>query len=298
MSEINDGDQSLDLTVLLPCYNEEAAIPTVIREVREALRTWPGRYEILVVDDASRDGTAALAREQGARVVERVENGGSGAARKSGLRSARGALVAMLDADGSYVAAHLPELLAYFPGYDQVNGARTSEQGTIRVLRRGAKWVIRKLAEWVSGKRIADLNTGMKVFKRDVMLRYLWVIPDGFSCVTSMTLAFLCNGHPVKYVPVEYRPRIGDSKFHVVKDTAAYLFTVFRIVMYFRPLRVFFPMSLLIGAPALVKGWYDWAWSSKHTLQESDIIMVIVMFAVLIVGLLAELIVAQRREPL
>lgn len=93
-------------------------------------------------------------------------------------------------------------------------------------------------------------------------------------------------------------PRIGDSKFHVVKDTAAYLFTVFRIVMYFRPLRVFFPMSLLIGAPALVKGWYDWAWSSKHTLQESDIIMVIVMFAVLIVGLLAELIVAQRREPL
>jgi hypothetical protein len=132
------------------------------------------------------------------------------------------------------------------------------------------------------------------VFKRDVMMRYLWVLPEGFSCVTSMTLAFLCNGHPVKYVPVNYRKRIGSSKFHPVNDTARYFSTVVRMIMYFRPLRVFFPIALVVGAFALVKGLFDWL-SPKHTLQESDIILALAALMTLVIGLLADLIVAQRR---
>jgi polyisoprenyl-phosphate glycosyltransferase len=294
--ERNDGGAELDLTILLPCYNEEDAIAPVIAEVREALRAWPGSYEILVVDDASTDATLANARKAGVRIVRRIENGGAGAARKTGLREARGRLVGMIDADGTYVPRHFPELLAHFPDYDQVNGARTSEQGTLKLLRAPAKWLIRRLAAWVSGKRIPDLNTGMKFFKRDLMLRYLWVVPDGFSCVTSMTLAFLCNGHPVKYVPVEYRKRIGTSKFSPIKDTALYGLTVFRIVMYFRPLRVFFPMAAVLALLTFAKGWYDFAISAKGTLQESDIILAFGVLAILVVGLLADLIVAQRRE--
>lgn len=298
MPEILQGHEPLDLSIILPAYNEENAIQSVISEVRKAMSMWPGTWEILVVDDASTDGTAKFAEEEGVKVVQRVENGGSGAARKTGTREARGALVAMLDVDGTYDASHLPELLSYFPAYDQVNGARTSEQGTVKVLRTPAKWVIRKLAEWISGKRIPDLNTGMKIFKRDVMLRYFWVIPDGFSCVTSMTLAFLCNGHPVKYVPINYRKRIGRSKFHPLKDTANYLFTIFRIIMYFRPLRVFLPLALGIGSVTVAKGTYDWYVSPKHTLQESDIVLAAVTLMVFVIGLLADLIVAQRREPI
>jgi glycosyltransferase involved in cell wall biosynthesis len=294
MAEVRDGGP-VDLSVVLPCFNEEQAVVQVIREVREGLATWPGLYEILVVDDASSDASAERASAEGVRVFRRVENGGSGSARKTGVIEARGAIVAMLDADGTYDAGALPAMLGHFPGYDQVNGARTSEQGTLKPMRVAAKWSIRKLAEWISGKRIPDLNTGLKAFKRDVMLRYLWVLPEGFSCVTSMSLAFLCNGHPVKYVPVTYRKRIGRSKFHPIRDTARYASTMLRMIMYFRPLRVFFPIAVAIGAVALVKGFYDWKLSPRHTLQESDIILAVAALMTLVIGLLADLIVAQRR---
>jgi hypothetical protein len=135
----------------------------------------------------------------------------------------------------------------------------------------------------------------MKVFKKDVMERYLWVLPEGFSCVTSMTLAFLCNGHPVRWVPVEYRKRIGRSKFHPLKDSARYLATVFRMVMYFRPLRIFGPLAALLGLAALGKGVWDWRFSPARTLQESDVVLATAALVTLVVGLLADLIVAQRR---
>src|SRR5687767_4249629 len=273
--------ESLDLTVLLPSYNEQEAIVPVIDEIRQALRDWPGTWEILVVDDASADQTAARARAQGVRVIRRPENGGSGASRKTGTRAARGRLVAMLDADGTYVPSYLPEILGYFPDYDQVNGARTSEQGTLKALRFSAKLLIRKLAEWISGKRIPDLNTGMKVYKRDLMLRYLWCMPDGFSCVTSMTLAFLCNGHPVKYVSVDYRKRIGQSKFHPVKDAAKYFSTVLRIIMYFRPLRVFWPLSLFVMALTLLSASFHTYRQGRLALADADVILAVTSLMVL-----------------
>jgi glycosyltransferase involved in cell wall biosynthesis len=290
-------DQSeLDLTVLLPSYNEQEAIVPVIQEIRQSLRDWPGTWEILVVDDASADQTAQRARAQNVRVIRRPENGGSGASRKTGTRAARGKLIAMLDADGTYVPSYLPQLLSYFPDYDQVNGARTSEQGTLKALRFSAKLLIRKLAEWISGKRIPDLNTGMKVYKRDLMLRYLWCMPDGFSCVTSMTLAFLCNGHPVKYVSVDYRKRIGKSKFHPVKDAAKYASTMVRIIMYFRPLRVFFPMSLFVIGVAMLTTVYHSMHKHHLGIEDTEVILSVTALVVLVIGLLADLIVAQRRD--
>ena len=286
----------LDLTVLLPSYNEEEAIGPVIREIRDALSQWPGTYEILVVDDASTDQTAQRAVAEGVRVLRRPENGGSGASRKTGTRAAKGRIVAMLDADGTYVAGDLPQLLSYFPDYDQVNGARTSEQGTHKALRFGAKLIIRKLAEFISGKRIPDLNTGMKLYKRDLMLQYLWCMPDGFSCVTSMTLAFLCNGHPVKYVSVDYRKRIGTSKFHPVKDAAKYFATMLRIIMYFRPLRVFWPLSLFVMLLTLISASYHTWNKGRLALEDADVILAVTSLMVLVIGLLADLIVAQRRH--
>jgi glycosyltransferase involved in cell wall biosynthesis len=296
MSEVGAGSEApVDLSVVLPAFEEEAAVRVVVDEVRAALSGWPGAFEILVVDDASADRTAEVAEKTGARVVRRPENGGSGAARKTGILAARGGWIAMLDADGTYVASHLPELLSHLPLWDQVNGARVREAGTLRALRIPAKWAIRKLAEWISGRRIPDLNTGMKVFKKDLMERYLWVLPEGFSCVTSMTLAFLCNGHAVRWVPVEYRRRIGRSKFHPLKDSARYVATVFRMVMYFRPLRIFGPLAALLGLAAVAKGFYDWRVSDARTLQESDIILATASLVTLVVGLLADLVVAQRR---
>lgn len=289
------------LSILLPTYNEERAIVPVLEEIVAALAEEGLQYEILIVDDASTDATVERAEEFArqcwqcaVRIIRRPINGGAGAARKTGVRAAQGEIVLMLDADGTYPAATIPEMLRHFPVYDQVNGARTSEQGTWPWLRRPAKWFIRKLACYLTGVNIPDLNTGLKAFKREAMLPWLWVVPDGFSCVTTMTLAFLTNGRPVKYVPTPYRRRIGVSKFHPIKDTLAYLSTVIRIVLYFRPLKVFLPLSALMIALGFAKSAASLTWTG--TLQESDIIVFLAGFMTCMLGMLAEVIVAQHRR--
>ncbi len=289
------------LTVLLPAYNEQGAIEQVLEEVVEALSDEPVRYEIVVVDDGSTDGTAELAEQFArscwqcpVRVVRCPENRGAGAARKVGIRHARGEIVVMLDADGTYPASAIPKLLGHFPSYDQVNGARTSEQGALPWLRRPAKWLIRRLACYLTGHHIPDLNTGLKAFKRETMLRWLWVVPDGFSCVTTMTLAFLTNGYAVKYVPTDYRPRIGRSKFHPLRDTLSYLATVLRMVLYFRPLKVFLPLSGLVIAGGAAKSVLSFLLTGS--MQESDIVILVAGFITCMLGLLAEVIVAHHRR--
>jgi glycosyltransferase involved in cell wall biosynthesis len=289
------------LTVLLPAYNECLAIQRVLGEITAALADENLSYEIVVVDDGSTDGTAELAEDFArqcwqcpVRVVRSPERRGAGAARKRGIRHARGEIVVMLDADGTYPAESIAELLRWFPAYDQVNGARTSEQGTLPWLRRPAKWFIRKLACYLTGHRIPDLNTGLKAFKRELMLDWLWVVPDGFSCVTTMTLAFLTNGYAVKYVPTPYRPRIGRSKFHPFKDTASYLATVVRMVLYFRPLKVFLPLAGLVIAAGIASSTLSFALTGS--MQESDIVILTAGFMTCMFGLLAEVIVAHHRH--
>lgn len=254
-------------------------------------------YEILVVNDRSTDATAVQAIQAGARVVTHALNLGSGAARRTGIREARGEIIVMLDADGTYDPKSIPEMLSYFPEYDQVNGARTSEQGTLRPLRAAAKGFIRYLGMYLSGRYIPDLNTGLKAFKRSVMMEYLWVLPDGFSCVTTMTLAFLTNGHPVKYIPTPYyRRKAGKSKFHPLSDTASYISTVVRVSTYFRPLRVYGPLALITFLVGVAKSYYDFFVHAKHSLEESDIILICTAILLAAIGLLADLIVAQRRR--
>ncbi len=289
------------LTVLLPAYNEDEAIVPVLEEIVSALADEPYVYEILVVDDGSTDRTAELVERFAAecwsaqvRLVRCPLRRGAGAARKVGVREARGEVILMLDADGSYDAACIPQLMEYFPAYDQVNGARTSEQGTHPWLRGAAKWLIRRLACYLTGHRIPDLNTGLKAFKREAMLPWMWVIPDGFSCVTTMTLAHLTNGYAVKYVPVPYRKRIGRSKFHPVKDTLSYLSTVVRIVLYFRPLKVFIPLAAILLVGGTLKSW--WSFHSTGSMQESDIVVLVAGFMTCMLGLLAEVIVAHHRR--
>ena len=294
-------DEPLQVSVLLPAFNEGAAIAGVLREVVAVMSETPYTFEVLIVDDASTDDTAARAEQcaiderwTNVRVVRRANNGGAGAARKTGVRAARGAWIVMLDADGTYPAATIPRLLAHLPQFNQVNGARTSEQGTLPWLRRPAKWLIRQLACYLTGHAIPDLNTGLKAFRRDVMLDWLWVVPDGFSCVTTMTLAFLTNGYAVKYVPTEYRRRIGRSKFHPVKDTLAYLTTVLRIVLYFRPLKIFGPLAAAVVALGVLKSLASWQFTGS--MQESDVVLLTAGFMTGMFGLLAEVVVAHHRR--
>src|SRR5690606_32486069 len=130
-----------------------------------------------------------------------------------------------------YPNDRIPELVAELSGYDQVVGARTSEEGTAKLLRKPAKWFVRMLASYLTRTNIPDLNSGFRAFRRDVATQFLYLLPRGFSCVTTLTMAFLSNGYSVKYVPIEYKSRAGRSKFHWLADTRRYILQVVRMVL-------------------------------------------------------------------
>jgi len=285
------------VSIILPAYNEEEAMGSIIQGIKEVMNKSRYCYEIIVVDDASDDGTAQIAKDMRVSLIQHMEHKGSGASRKTGILRSKGELIVMLDADGTYPIQDIPKLLDFLPKYDQVIGARKGEKGRYRFLRSSAKWAIRRLASFLAGKKIPDLNSGLRAFKKEIMLKYLYLIPDGFSCVTTMTLAFLCNGYSIKYLPIDYYRRIGKSKFHPIRDSYNYLLTVIRMVMYFNPLKVFFSLGFTLFALGLLKSFYDFFFIVGR-LQLSDIIILLSAVLIGMLGLLADLIVIQgKRRP-
>jgi polyisoprenyl-phosphate glycosyltransferase len=224
-------------------------------------------------------------------------NGGSGTARRIGSNEARGEIVVWTDADMTYPNERIPEFVAMLedPTYDQVVGARRSEEGTHKILRVPAKWVIRKLAEKLTNSAIPDLNSGLRAFRREVSLPYLRLLPPGFSCVTTITLAFLSNQHDIRYVPIDYAKRAGTSKFHFVKDAYRYILQVLRMVMYFNPLKVLMPPALFLLTLGLLKGVFDMV---VHPVRFSvnTVLIFITGLVIAALALLADLIVRSRSE--
>jgi glycosyltransferase involved in cell wall biosynthesis len=253
------------VTIILPCYNEEGHVVAEVERIARAMDGSGYSYELLAIDDGSTDQTLAKLHEAASRfpqleIIPMPRNGGSGVVRRIGTQRARGEIVAWTDADMTYPNERIPELVQVLekdPMVDQVVGARTSEQGTYKLLRVPAKWLIRKFAERLSGRRIPDLNSGMRAFRREVALPYLRLLPPGFSCVTTITLAFLSNNHEIQYVPIEYAQRAGSSKFKFVSDAYRYILQILRMIMYFNPLKVLMPLALTLLGVGALKAVYD-----------------------------------------
>jgi polyisoprenyl-phosphate glycosyltransferase len=224
--------------------------------------------------------------------------GGAGTVRRFGTQQARGEIVVWTDADMTYPNDRIPELVQMLEKeatLDQVVGARTSEEGTHKYLRVPAKWFIRKLAERLTNSQIPDLNSGLRAFRRKVALPYLRLLPPGFSCVTTITIAFLSNQHDVRYIPIEYAKRAGTSKFRFVRDAYRYILQVLRMVMYFNPLKVLMPLALFLIGLGIAKGIYDMV---VHPLLFA-VNTVLIFVSGLIIGslaLLADLIVRSRGD--
>lgn len=217
---LSSSPAELDVTVVLPVHNEAGHLDAELARIRTSLEASGYSWEIIVVDDASTDGSVDnLVPGNGIRLIRQRVNQGSGGSRRVGTEAARGAVVVWTDADMTYPNDRIAELVGQLEGADQVVGARTTEEGTHKVLRTAAKWLIRRLAQYLASTEIPDLNSGYRAFRRDVAWQYTHLLPKGFSCVTTLTMAFLTNGYTVRYVEIEYRERAGESKFHWYRDT-------------------------------------------------------------------------------
>ncbi len=288
-------DEDLDVTVVLPVYNEKGHLRAEIDRIRAALEASPYSFEILVIDDGSSDGSEVeLPTIPGIRLIRHATNRGSGAARRTGTTAARGRVVVWTDVDMTYPNDEIPQLVKELEGFDHVVGARRTEEGTVRFARVPAKWFIRKLASYLTDTDIKDLNSGLRAFRRDVAMQYVHHLPAGFSCVTTLTMSFLSNGYSVKYVPIDYFPRAGTSKFHWWKDTKRYLLQVVRMTLSYNPLKVFMPVGVLLLVLGLAKLGIDWS-QRDFRLAANTLLIFLAALQAITVGLLADLIVRATK---
>ena len=282
--------KSCQVTVIIPTFNEERTIAEDIDVIVKAMEKSDYQYEIIVVDDGSADKTAQIIKaKKEVKLIQHSYNRGVGAARKTGILKARGEIIVMTDGDGTYPNQDIPKLLNYIKNYDMVVGARVGKNVTWPLIRRPARWFIRKLASYLIATKIPDLNSGLRAFKKDLARKFFAILPDGHSWVSTITLAFLANGYTIKYVPIDYYKRKGKSTIHPVKDTYNFILLVVRTVMYFNPLRIFLPLTGIVLSIAIVRTVYDA--TALHRIKESDIMLFLTGLIIGMLGLLADLMV-------
>lgn len=295
MTDANLDPGAVDVSVVIPVFNEAGHVVDEIKRIRAGLERSPYRFEIIVVDDGSTDGsTEQVASQEDVRLIRFRRNRGTGSARKAGTLAAHGDVVVWTDADMTYPNEEIPRLVEQLDGWDQVVGARTSEHGTARALRVPAKWFMRTLASYLTETKIPDLNSGFRAFRRSVGEQFLHLLPAGFSCVSTMTLAFLANGYGVRHVPIDYAVRSGRSKFHWWADSKRYFTQVIRMVMTYSPLRVFMPVGLFLTAIGLAKLAYDLV-DHPYRVATDTLLVLFAALQVVVVGLLADLVVRLNR---
>ncbi len=284
---------ALDLAIVIPAYNERDGVGATVDRVRDALKASAITWEVVVVDDGSGDGTGSEAEAHGARVITQVENQGYGAALKAGIAGSDAALIAIIDADGTYPPEAIPRLVELAANADMVVGARAMQDRSIPVERRPGKWLLVKLASYLSEREIPDLNSGLRVMRRTIVERFLHILPSGFSFTTTITLALLSTGHRVAYEPIACEPRIGASKLRAT-DFMGFVMLVLRTIVLFNPLRVFLPLGTLLFVAGLGKFVYDVAlWN----LSESAVMAFLAAIIVWSVGLLADMIARLQLRP-
>ena len=280
------------VSIVIPAFNEEDGIKRVLSELVKCLIDNGLEYEIIVVNDGSYDNTGSIASSiSGIRVVTHDKNRGYGASLKTGIRYAKYENICITDADGTYPNERIPKLVAMFEkgNFDMVIGARIGKNVKIPLIRRPAKWSISKLANYLTDTKIPDLNSGLRVMKKDVVKKYLNILPDGFSFTSTITMAMLTNGYRVKYVPIDYFERKGKSKIRPIYDTLNFIQLIIRTSLYFNPLKVFVPLSLFLASFAFFVLFGSWAFAGK-TMDVTFGVILMTSVMVLVIGMLADLV--------
>jgi glycosyltransferase involved in cell wall biosynthesis len=286
----------MDVSIVIPAYNEEQGVGPVVEELRGVLAQHGIRAEIIVVDDGSADGTAQAAAAAGARVLRHRSNRGYGAALKSGITAAANEYVVITDADGTYPSQYLPEIIRRLETADMVVGARIGKNVKIPLVRRPAKWLLNRLANYMTNARIPDLNSGLRAFRRRLAMQYFSILPDQFSWTTTITLAMHCDKYAVAYIPIDYRARRGRSKI-VPWDAGSFAILILRTAMLFRPLRIFIPVVMLCLLYGFVKMTVDMI--RDPNISASALLAFVSALIILLIGMLGDALAARlgRMNP-
>lgn len=284
LSEPRDSASAAGFSVVIPAFNEEDGIVPALQELKEVLRAEMRPYEIIVVDDGSTDRTADRARSEDVVVIQAPVNRGYGASLKTGIRAARYDILVITDADGTYPPESIPKLVDQTGTFEMVVGARVGEQVSIPLSRRPAKWFLGKLASYLAGQKIPDLNSGLRAMRRELVERYEHLLPSGFSFTTTITLSALCRDHLVQYETIDYHPRTGDSKIRP-RHAFDFLLLIIRTIVYFNPLKVFLPAGFIFFLAGASKLAYD---LTNGNLSEGAIFSFLSAGLVWTVGLLSD----------
>jgi glycosyltransferase involved in cell wall biosynthesis len=276
------------VSIVIPAYNEEKGISNTLAQLNSVLSQEDTEYEIILVDDGSTDGTVEMVRQhEGVRLLEHYSNRGYGAALKTGIRQARHNWIAIIDADGTYPPSAIPLLLAESDGYDMVIGARMGQD--IPLIRRPAKWFIARLAEYLAETKIPDLNSGLRIFKKDIALSYFNILPSRFSFTITITIAFLSDHYLVRFVPITYHKRKGKSKIRPLQDTISFVQLILRTVMYFNPLKVLLPISFLLLLLAFIIGFYS-LFAQGRVMDITVITLTMAAIQIAVIAMIADMI--------
>ena len=280
------------LSVVIPACNEEETIGKTLNDLKAVLDETEKSYEIIVVDDSSNDNSAELVKNiKNVKLTQHPYNKGYGAALKTGIKDAPSDLILIIDADGTYPAKDVPKLLEYVDQYDMAVGARTGKDVNVQLYRRPAKWFLSKLANHLSGTKIPDINSGMRIFRREDVKKFFNILPSGFSFTTTMTLAYFSNGYNVKYVPIDYYERKGKSKIKPFRDGFNFIALMIKMTMYFNPLKMFTPVVVVLFGFGLVFLLYDSL--IHHNISDLPVMLILTSIHIGVLGLLADLIVKK-----
>jgi len=283
---MTDETASIALSIVIPTKNEAAAIGEVVSVARSKY----AEAEIIVVDDGSDDATAEVAEAAGAIVISHPESLGNGAAVKSGARAANGEILALMDGDGQHDPGELDRLLEKLEqGYDMAVGARHSGSHA-NVGRLFANGLYNELASLISGRRIPDLTSGFRVVRTSLFRKFLYLLPNGFSYPTTITMAFLRSGFPVCFEPVEVADRSGRSHIRPIRDGVRFLVIIFKIATLYSPLKVFLPISAAFFATGL--SYYAYTYFTSGRLTNMSVLVFSAAVIVFLIGLISEQITA------
>jgi glycosyltransferase involved in cell wall biosynthesis len=277
------------VSIVIPAYNEADIIGEVVAALSAAAR-W---QEIIVVDDGSRDATSDRAAASGALVAKHPYNKGNGAAVKTGIRRARAEFVLIIDGDGQHRPEDARRLVSRLGEFDLVIGARAMSTQATRARRFGNN-ALNWLASYLTGRDIPDLTSGFRGARREYLLEFIHLLPNGFSTPTTTTLAFLKAGYNVAFEPVEARARVGHSKIRLARDGGKFLMIILKIITLFSPLRIFLPISL--ASFALGAAYAAWTIATQSHVTNSSVLLIMFAVIVFLVGLVSEQISALRFE--